>query len=140
MGYGHGLDLRTRIVDAYLGGEGSIREMAERFAVAPGTVQSYLKLMRATGRLDPRPVSGGVAPLIGEEGLQKVRQLVEEQPDATTEELALELAGKHTIAVSRPTMGRALQRLGITRKKKRCTRPSGTARVCRRSASSSSAT
>lgn len=117
MGYGHGLDLRTRIVDAYENGEGSIREVAERFVVSPGTVQSYLKIKRATGRLDPRPVSGGIAPIIGAEGLQKVRQVVEEHPDATTEELADELARNHAIAVSRPTMGRALQRLGITRKK-----------------------
>jgi transposase len=49
--------------------------------------------------------------------LQKVQQLVDEQPDATTEELADELARKHAIAVSRPTMGRALQRLNLTRKK-----------------------
>jgi transposase len=117
MGYGHGLDLRIRIVDAYEGGEGSIREVAERFSVSPGTVQSYLKLKRQTGGLEPHPVSGGVAPLIGDDDLEKVRQLVEEQPDATEEELAFALADKHAIAVSRPTMGRALQRLGFTRKK-----------------------
>jgi transposase len=117
MGYGYGLDLRSRIVDAYESGEGSIREVADWFSVSPGTVQSYLKLKRETGRLDPRPVSGGVAPLIDDDDLQKVQQLVEEQPDATTEELAHEFAGKHSIAVSRPTMGRALQRVGITRKK-----------------------
>jgi transposase len=132
MGYGHGLDLRTRIVDAYQAGDGSIREVAERFAVSPGTVQSYLKLMRETGRLEPRPVSGGVAPLIDDDGLDKVRQLVEERPDATTEELSFEFAVKHGVAVSRPTMGRAFQRLGITRKKKRCMRTSGTARAYRR--------
>jgi transposase len=129
MGYGHGLDLRTRIVEAYERGEGSIRELAERFAVSPGTVQNYLKLKRATGRVNPRPPSGGVTPLIGDEDLPKVQQLVEEQPDATTEEFADELARKHAIAVSRPTMGRALQRLHITRKKRRYMRPSGTPRV-----------
>lgn len=117
MGYGHGLDLRTRIVDAYEGGEGSIREVAERFAVSPSTVQDYLKLKRETGRLEPRPVCGGVAPLISDDDLEKVQQLVDEQPDATTEEFADKLADKLAIAVSRPTMGRALQRLGVTRKK-----------------------
>lgn len=134
MGYGYGLDLRTRIIDAYQNGEGSIREMAERFAVSPGTVQDYLKLKRSTGRLDPRPVGGGVDPFIDADGLQKVRELVGEQPDATTEELADRFAREHSVAVSRPTMGRALQRLGITRKKKRCTRPSGTAHASRGSA------
>lgn len=136
MGYGYGLDLRTRIVEAYENGEGSVRELAERFKVAVGTVQSYRKLKRSTGRLDPLPVSGGVAPILGAEELKKVRQLVEEHPDATTEELADELARQHGIAVSRPTMGHALQRLGITRKK-HSMRPSRRVHVCRRSAAAS---
>jgi len=38
----YGLDLRTRIVEAHENGEGSVRELAERFAVAPNTVQNYL--------------------------------------------------------------------------------------------------
>jgi transposase len=117
MGYGYGLDLRMRIVDAYDNREGSVRELAERFDVAPGTVQSYLNLRRATGRVEPRPPSGGVAPLIRGEDLPKVQRLVEEQPDATTDELADHLARKYGIAVSRPTMGLALARLRITRKK-----------------------
>jgi transposase len=129
MGYGYGLELRTRIVEAYERGEGSVRELGERFVVSPGTVQSYLNLKRATGRVEPRPPSGGVEPLISDDDLPKVQQLVDEQPDATTEEYANELARKHAIAVSRPTMGRALQRLQITRKKRRFMRPSGTARV-----------
>jgi transposase len=129
MGYGYGLDLRTRIVKAYERGEGSVRELAERFAVAPGTVQNYLNLKRATGRLDPRLPGGGVDPLISDDDLPKVQQLVDEQPDATTDEYADELARKHAIAVSRPTMGRALQRLHITRKKRRYMRQSGTPRV-----------
>jgi transposase len=117
MGYGHGLDLRTRIVESYENKEGSVREIAERFKVSPTTVQSYLKLKRSTGRLDPRPVRGGTAPILGADELEEVRQVVEEHPDATTEELAHEVARRHIAAVSRPTMGRALQRLGYTRKK-----------------------
>jgi transposase len=117
MGYGYGLELRKRIVESYENGEGSVREIAERFKVSPTTVQSYRKLKRTTGGLDPRPVSGGTEPILGEKELEKVRQVLEEQPDATTEELADEIARRRIGAVSRPTMGRALQRLGITRKK-----------------------
>lgn len=117
MGYGYGLELRTRIVESYENGEGSIREIAERFKVSPGTVQSYRELKRTTGRLDPRPVSGGTKPILGEKELEKVRQVVEQYPDATTDELADEVARRRIGAVSRPTMGRALQRLDITRKK-----------------------
>jgi transposase len=36
-------DLRKRIVDAYQKAEGSVRELAVRFKVRPGTVQDYLR-------------------------------------------------------------------------------------------------
>ncbi|WP_437762770.1 transposase [Sorangium sp. So ce764] len=53
--------MRTRIVEAYDNQEGSVRELAERFAVAPNTVQNYLNLRRQTGSLTPHP-SGGAVP------------------------------------------------------------------------------
>lgn len=117
MGYGYGLELRTRIVESYESGEGSVRETAERFKVSPGTVQSYLNRKRATGSLDPSPVGGGGTPLIGEREFERVREVVAAYPDATTEELADEVARRGIAAVSRATMGRVLQRLDITRKK-----------------------
>ncbi|MDC0681450.1 hypothetical protein [Sorangium atrum] len=47
----YSIDLRQRIIDAYQNREGSIRELAERFEVAPNTVQNYLTQLRATGDL-----------------------------------------------------------------------------------------
>ena len=47
----YGLELRRRIVAAYQNGEGSLREVAERFAVAVVTVRDYLALHRTTGSL-----------------------------------------------------------------------------------------
>jgi transposase len=113
----YGLDLRKRIVDAYDNKEGSVRELAERFAVVPNTVQNYLNLRRETDSLDPRPSGGGPGPLIDEQGLQEVRHLVEEHPDATEPELARAFEAQRHIYVSRATMGRARRRLGWTRKK-----------------------
>jgi transposase len=111
------MELRTRIVQAYRNGEGSIRELAERFAVAPGTVQAYLRLDRANGSPAPRPHGGGTLPLLDEKGLEAVRDLVQQKPDATEPELVGALARRHGVKVSRQTMGRALHRLKITRKK-----------------------
>ena len=53
------LDLRVRIVEAYERGEGSVRELAERFMVAPKSVQTYRKLWKVTGSVLPRPHGGG---------------------------------------------------------------------------------
>src|SRR5690349_9268853 len=122
----YGIELRMRIVDAHHNGEGSVRELAEQFAVAPNTVQNYLNLYRSTGGVTPRPHGGGVQPKIDDQGLQQVRVLLEETPDATVDELADEFSRRHHIAVGRSTMDRALHRLDVTRKKKLSMRPSGT--------------
>jgi transposase len=113
----YAMDLRTRIVRAYRNREGSIRDLAERFAVAPGTVQDYLRLDRANGSPAPRPHGGGTQPLIDEKGMEKVRLLVQKKPDATEPELVEDLGRRHGLEVSRQTLGRALRRLKITRKK-----------------------
>jgi len=129
----YGMDLRTRIVRAYRNREGSIRELAERFAVAPGTVQDYLKLARASGTPAPRPHGGGTPPLLDQTGMETVRTLVQQKPDATERDLVEALDRQRGVKVSRQTMGRALRRLKLTRKKNTSrrrtghrTRPTGT--------------
>jgi transposase len=120
------LDLRERIVKAYANGEGSVRDLAERFTVAPKTVQGYLTLFRETGSVAPRPRTNGPRPMVDGKALDDLRSLVEQTSDATLDELADQLASGDQVVVSRFTVSRALQRLGITRKKKRFMRPSET--------------
>jgi transposase len=110
-------DLRQRIVDTYRRGEGSVREVAQRFKVASKTVQNYLNLQRDTGSVAPRPHGGGPAPKLDEVGVQAVRTLLEEKNDQTLKELTEQLAARHQVQVSRSTVWRAVERLGITRKK-----------------------
>lgn len=112
-----GLDLRERIVKAYENGEGSVRDLAERFEVAPKTVQSYLTLYRTTGSVAPRPRTNGPRPKIDGQALDDLRSLVEKTSDATLDELADQLACRDHVVASRHTVGRALRRLNITRKK-----------------------
>lgn len=115
----YSLDLRQRIVDAYHRGENSVRGLAERFEVSPTTVQNYLNLERSTGDIAPLPHGGGVDPKIDQAGLQTVRALVEEKNDRTLDELIEQYGRLHSVQVSRTTMFRAVQRAGLTRKKKR---------------------
>lgn len=111
-------DLRKRIVDAYQKAEGSVRELAARFKVAPKTVQNYLNLERETGSVEPRPHGGGPAPKVDDAGVQELRAVVEEKNDRTLDELANELDRRHHVRVGRTTVWRILDRLGITRKKR----------------------
>ena len=106
----YGLDLRHRIVRAYNNKEGSIRELAAQFAVAPRTVENYLKLFRETGNVVPRPHAGGVKPRIDRRRLRDLRRLLHEMPDATLAELAEVLARNWHVEVSPQTMARAIER------------------------------
>ena len=115
----YSIDLRQRIVDAHRKGEGSVRELAQRFMVAPNTVQNYLNLERTTGRVAPRPHGGGPAPKLDDVGVQQVRTLLAEKNDRTLDELVDELVVRTKVRVSRSTMWRAVARAGMTRKKKR---------------------
>ena len=109
-------DLRKRIIRAYDDGEGSIRELAVRFDVSPRTISRYLALLRDTGSFEERvPQRCGPAPKIDDE---VVRQVVTERPDATEDELVELLVLRTGVRVDRSTVGRALRRMGITRKKR----------------------
>jgi len=115
MGAAYSIDLRQRIIDAYLRGEGSQEDLAEQFAVAPNTVLNYLNRLRSTGNAMPLPHGGGKPPRVESTLLQ---QLLEEKNDSTLKELVSEYDRRHRVRVHISTMGRAIQRLQWTRKKK----------------------
>jgi transposase len=62
--------------------------------------------------LAPRPHQGGPPPLLGPAQLQRLRQLVHDQPDALLDELA------QPLGCARMTVWRALRKLKSSRKKK----------------------
>ena len=115
----YSIDLRQRIVDAHHNKEGSVREVAQRFKIAPKTVQNYLKLERETGSVAPRPHGGGPARKLDEVGVQQVRTLLKEKNDQTLDELAQQMAARHQVQIRRSTLHDAVARAGMTRKKRR---------------------
>jgi transposase len=121
-------DLRKRIVDAYRKAEGSVRELAVRFKVAPRTVQNYLNLERDTGSVEHRPHGGGPAPKLDDAGERELRAMVEERNDRTLAEIADELEQRRHVRVGLTTVWRALDRLALTRKKNATRRGKGSAR------------
>ena len=112
-------DLRQRIVTAYQNGEGSIRELAEVFAVSARTVSRYLLLNRTTGALRPRPRRYGPRRRLTVRDLRVVRTMLREKNDRTDAEFARLLEQRTGVKVSARTINRTWQRLGVSRKKKR---------------------
>ncbi len=118
----YSIDLRQKIVDAYNNQEGSYRQLAQRFRVSLSFVKRLLKRYKDTGKIEPKPHGGGQRPKLKPQQLETVRQLVEEDNDAILEELCSSFYQKTQLQVSRATMGRIVEKLNLTRKKKHFTR------------------
>ena len=115
-------DLRERVLAAHERREGSQRVLAERFGVAVGTVNRWLRQARA-GQRAPLRRCGGRAALAGA-GREDLTAMVAERPDATLAEYAVMLAERVGRRFSPAVLCRALRRAGLRRKKKPCMRAS----------------
>lgn len=124
------VDLRERILGACDRGDLTREEVADEFRVSRRFVQKVLRLRADGVPLAPRRRSGGRGAALGGPGLERLRGLVREKPDRTLAELRDALRGSGGPAVSVPTVCRALRKLGLPLKKRRCTPASGARRGC----------
>lgn len=111
------LDLRGRIVSAFLRGEGSARELARRFSVGHATVERLIARFRLTGVISPKQRLNNNLPTIREEDFALIRSWIAAEPDLTQQEMADRFTEETGRPVSQRTMSRTLQRMGVTRKK-----------------------
>src|SRR4051794_39502947 len=116
----YSMDLRERVVTACDEGGATREQIAARFSVSVRWVRDLLRRRRQTGSIAPKPRGGGRAPAFDAEAAARLRQAARDDSDATLEGLA-EAAG---VACSPAAIFRALDRLGITRKKKETPRRS----------------
>src|SRR6266702_2654129 len=107
-------DLRQRVLDTVRRGEGSLRQIARRFLVSVSFVTRLLRTHRDTGSLEPKSHGGGNPAVLTPQDLERLRELIRQQPDATLEECRQRLG----VSCSLMTISRALSRLGLPRKKK----------------------
>ena len=113
----YSLDLRQKVVAAVERGDSTIEEVAASFGVGQTFVKKMLRQHRETGDLSPRPHGGGQAPRLSDKHLRVLRQEVSRRPDQTAAALRDHLEERASVSVSRPTVARALSRLGLSRKK-----------------------
>jgi transposase len=132
-------DLRTKLLEAYESGVGSLRELAGQFRVSWG----YSKKIRArqvhTGSKE-RVAQGRHGPpsRITEAEQASLRVWLREQPDLTEEELRERLA-LSGVVVSKSRVGQLLRKMGMRRKKNHSMLSSGILRpTCNGDRSSSS--
>ena len=117
-------DLRDRVLAAYDRG-GRTKAIANMFAVSPAWARRLKQTRRETGRTAPLPMGGATVVKID---MTRLAELVSGQPDATLAELRVRLGN----VCSESAVCMALQRLGLSYKKRRSTPRSRTARTWRR--------
>lgn len=118
----YSLDLRQKIVDTYLEGGISQRQLAERFKVALSFVEKILKQYRETGSIAPKIRIQQTPPKLNEEQLNILKEIVEANNDATLAEIRIYLEQKTGVLIGRSTVDRMLNRMEFTVKKKHYTR------------------
>lgn len=118
MGGSYSQDLRDRVIAARDAGH-TTRQVARMYFVSESWVRRVMQRRREHGETTPRP-RGGIT--VVKIDLGRLRQLVEEQPDATIRELHERLG----CACSESGVGAALKRLALSFKKRRSTRRSRT--------------
>lgn len=119
-------DLRRKIVMVCEEDDLTRQEVAELFHVSVAFVQNVLRRWRNEGDLAPRAHAGGVPATLDGPVLALIERWIARQPDLALSELCARLERQRGLCVSVPAMWRALQRLGLPRKKRRCTRTSAT--------------
>ena len=76
-----------------------------------------LRQYRTTGDISPKPFNGGVKLKLSADDLVTLTDLIEQNNDATLDELCQMLKERRGVSISRATMGRMTQRLQLTVKK-----------------------
>lgn len=111
----YSMDLRDRVVAACDAGGSSRAEIAEEFGVSPAWIRRLLQRRRETGQYGPLTTKRGRKPIFVGRLRERLEELVEQQPDATLEELRDRVGVTCTLAA----VCKSLQRLGYRRKKRR---------------------
>ena len=88
------IDLRQRIVEAYLTGGSSKQQIANRFSVSVSVVKKLISQWHKLGTIEPQYQTVGRKPAFSQEQLQELNQLVENRCDITLAEIQEYFSGR----------------------------------------------
>lgn len=112
------MELRERVVTAWMEGGSTQREVADRFVVGLPTVGRWVARQRETGSVKPSAMGGAHRPyVVDEAGGALILEMLECVPDRTLPEICEAYAGATGVKVSPQTMSDTVRRIGLTRKR-----------------------
>ena len=112
----YSVDLRERVIAKVREGNTTQAELADAFDVSDATVENWWRQWRETGSLEPKPFAAG-APRTLKACEAAIRAAVQQQPDATLQELCDTVEAQTGVQSSPSMMCRELQILNLPRKK-----------------------
>jgi transposase len=121
-------DLRRKLLEAYDRGEGSLRELAVRFAVSHGYTKKIRKQQLRSGQMERVAQRYGEHRRATVEWQGRLREMIRRQPDLTLAEMQQKLYEAHREQWSVSGLWRVIARMGLRLKKSRSTPPSKTRR------------
>jgi transposase len=125
----YSMDLRRRVVADSDEGMGTTA-LAKKYRVSESWIRNLKRWRRESGQIGPRPQRVHRETKL-DAHLERLQELVRQQPDATLAELRVQLG----VDVSISTISRVLRRLQMTFKKKSFTPPSRIVRMSKRGVS-----
>ena len=114
----YSMELREQVVAACDRKEGKREEIAKRFNVSTAWIRRLLQRRRETGSIAALPQNPGRKPALNDEQMQRLRGIMEQQPDSTLRQLKEQLG----VTLSDGAMIRALGRMNLTLKNSRSRR------------------
>ncbi|MCA1592017.1 MAG: IS630 transposase-related protein [Acidobacteria bacterium] len=115
----HSTDLREKIALLYDTNDYSLDEVAHLFGIGRRTVARFVQKHRAGLGIAPQTHAGGYPAVLTSELRSLLRDKVTDTPDATLTEITSYLKTTAHVSVHLSTVCRALQKLGLPRKKRR---------------------
>jgi transposase len=110
-------EVRKIIVNLIEQGKLNNLQIAKIVGVSPNTIGNIYQLYKKTGSVEPKPHRGGNPGWFLDSDYPLLKQLVDEDNDATLQELARMFEAKTGDLPAISTLDDALTKLGITRKK-----------------------
>jgi putative transposase len=113
----YSMDLRQRVLALY--GEGlKTKQVAQRIKVCPAWARRIKQWDNEGKSIAPKPV-GGSKPKLDEAARRELSRFIEEQPDATLEELRSRIATDLKISISIGALWETLRVMKLSLKKNR---------------------
>lgn len=112
----YSLDFRQKILDTYLQGGISQRQLAKRFCVSLSFVEKLLKQYKETQSIAPKLRTKQTSTKLNLEQLNILQEIVEAKNDATLSEIRLIVEEKTGITIGISTVDRMLRKMKIPRK------------------------